>query len=115
MELPEDVLNEIREFSLPRTRADWRKCKRFESCKIEQYYAYGRFMLHALQWFSVTDENGNRMFYNKQDVARHLCETNMVNRIIRFGEKVPLEIDMMDLLYAWFDRNWALGLAALPM
>jgi hypothetical protein len=53
-----------------------------------------------LKWFSVTDENGERMFYNKQDVARHMIETNMVNRVIRFGENVPLEIDMMDLLYA---------------
>jgi hypothetical protein len=115
MEFPEDVLSVIRGFSRPyRTRPDWSTCKRFESWKIQQYFAYGRFIHNALRWSAVTDESGNQMFHNKDDFVRHMCETNMVNRILRFEEKVPLELDMMDLLYVWFERNWAPGIAAIP-
>lgn len=115
MEFPEDVLSVIRDFSRPyRTRPDWRTCKRFETWKIEQYFVYGRFLCNALQWSAVTDESGNRMFHDKQDFVRYMCETNMVNRILRFEEKVPLELDIMDLLYVWFERNWAPGIAAIP-
>ena len=115
MEFPDDVLDVIRDFSRPyRTRPDWRTCKRGEAWKIEQYYAYGRFLLHNLRWYAVTDESGYRMFYDKEEVIRFMCETKMVNRILQFEEHVPLELNIMDLLYVWFERNWALGLAAIP-
>ena len=115
MEFPEDVLTVIRGFSRPyRTRRDWRDCKRFESWKVEEYFACGRFLRHGLMWSAVTDENGYRMFQDSRDVLRHMCETNMVNRILRFKENVPLELDLMDLLYVWFERNWAPGIAAIP-
>ena len=115
MEFPDDVLNVIHKFSRPyRTRPDWRTCKRFESWKIEQYFLCGRFIRNALRWSAVTDESGNRMFHDKDEFVRYMCETNMVNRILRFEEKVPLELDMMDLLYVWFERNWVPGIAAIP-
>lgn len=116
MEFPDDVLRVIHKFSRPyRTRPDWRDCKRGEAWKIEQYFACGRFLLNKLSWYNVTDEYGNLMFHDKQDFVRYMCQTNMVNRILRFEEKVPLELDRMDLLYVWFERNWAQGIAALPM
>jgi hypothetical protein len=115
MEFPEDVLGVIRGFSKPyRTRPDWRTCKRAESWRIQQYYQYGRFLMSRLDWYAVTDEYGYRLFYDKADIVHHLQETNMINRILRFKETVPLELNMMDLLYVWFEHNWAPGIAALP-
>jgi hypothetical protein len=115
MILPDDVLGVIHEFSRPyRTRPDWRTCKQYEAWKIEQYYAYGRFLFHNLEWFAVTDESGYRVFYDSADVLRHMRETNMVNRILRFEETLPMELNIIDLLYVWFDHNWAAGIAALP-
>lgn len=115
MEFPDDVLSVIRKFSRPyRTRRDWRECKRFEAWKIEQYFACGRFLLNKLSWYNVTDEYGIRLFYNKADVAQHLRETNMINRILEFEANMPFEMDRMDLMYVWFDHNWAPGIAALP-
>lgn len=38
MELPEDVLCLVREFSKPLTRGDWRTCKLNESCHIKKEY-----------------------------------------------------------------------------
>jgi len=37
MELPEDVLHIVRAFSKPRTRLDWRTCKRYESNLIYNF------------------------------------------------------------------------------
>jgi hypothetical protein len=115
MILPDDVLGIIREFSRPyKTRPDWRTCKRHEAWRVEQFYRYQYFLLYRLAWYAVTDENGYRMFYDRDDVVRHLRETNMVSRVLRFEETVPLDLDILDLLYVWFEHNWAPGIAALP-
>jgi len=114
--LPDDVLGVIRAFSRPyRTRPDWRTCKRFESWKIKQFCAYHHYLLHTLVWFSVTDEYGYRVFFDRQDVMQFMHETNMVNRILRFQENVPIELHLHDLLYIWFEQNWAAGISALPV
>ena len=114
MILPDDVLGVIRDFSRPyRTRPDWQTCKRMEASRIQQYYDFGRF-LFTLAWYAVTDENGHRVFYNQLDIAQHLRETNMINRILRFEETMPFEMNIMDILYVWFHHNWAAGIALLP-
>ena len=115
MILPDDVLGVIREFSRPyRTRPDWRTCKSMEAWIIAKYYDFGRFLLYRLDWHKVTDESGYRMFFDREDVNQFMRETNMVKRILQFQENVPLEMDIVDLLYVWFEHNWALGIAALP-
>ena len=96
------------------TRPDWRTCKRLEAWQIEKYYDFHFFLLYRLAWHALTDENGYRMFYDEEEVTRYLRETNMVNRILQFEENVPLEINILDLLYVWFEHNWAPGIAALP-
>ena len=114
MILPDDVLGIIRDFSRPYTRPDWRTCKSMEAWRIEQYYHFGRFLNYRLNWHKVTDESGYRMFFDRDEVVHFMRETNLVNRIIRFQENVPLEMDILDLLYVWFEHNWVLGIAALP-
>lgn len=115
MILPDDVLGVIREFSRPyKTRPDWRTCKRGEAWRIQQYYNFGKFLLSRLAWYDVTDEFGFRIFFDKSDIEKHLRETNMINRVLRFEATMPLELNIMDLLYVWFEHNWAPGIAALP-
>lgn len=48
MYLPDDVLMLIKEFSLPRTRIDWRICKRSESKIIETLYT-------NIHWYMLHD------------------------------------------------------------
>ena len=115
MILPDDVLGVIRGFSRPyRTRPDWRSCKWTEAWKIQQYYEMHRFLFRKLHWYAVTDESGYRLFYDEKDVLTFMRETKMVSRLLRFEENVPLELNMLDLLYVWFERNWAFGIVALP-
>ena len=113
MILPDDVLGVIRELSQPCTRPDWKRCKRMEAWQIENYYDYHYFLLNELGWHVVTNEHGY-MFHSRSEVAHFLKETNMVNRLLKFQENMPLEIDRMDMLYVWFEHNWAAGIAALP-
>jgi hypothetical protein len=45
MELPDDILSIIREFSRPQTRADWRTCKMNVSVIIQ------KFSRETISWF----------------------------------------------------------------
>ena len=115
MILPDDVLGVIRGFSRPyRTRRDWKTCKGLEAWKIQQYYFMRDFLFFRLMWYAVTDESGYRIFYDEEDILHFMRETKMVSRLLRFEEQVPIEMNLIDLLYVWFERNWALGIAALP-
>ena len=113
--LPDDVIRVISDFSRPyRTRPDWRSCKCREAWNIQHYYEMHHYLFYRLAWFAVTDESGYRLFYDEWDVLRFMRETKMVSRLIRFGEHIPLELNILDMLYVWFERNWALGIVALP-
>ena len=115
MILPDDVLGVIHGFSRPyKTRRDWRTCKAMEAWNIQQYYDMHNFLFYSLMWYDVTDESGYRLFYDEDDILQFMRETKLVSRLLRFELQVPLEINLLDLVYIWFERNWALGLAALP-
>ena len=115
MIFPDDILGVIHQFSRPyRTRPDWRSCKRIESWCIEQYFEWGH-LLHSLSWFVIRNEYGDQVFQNHTEVAQFLSQSMMIHRLIRFEEQMPLELDRMDLLYVWFDHNFAMGIAALPV
>lgn len=115
MILPDDILGVIHKFSRPyRTRPDWRSAKRMESWPIEQYFDWVQF-LHTLAWYAIRTEHGEQVFEDMESVTEFLRETKMVTRLIRFEEQVPLELDRLDLLYVWFEANFAMGIAALPM
>lgn len=114
MIFPDDVLSVIKQFSRPyRTRPDWRSCKRLESWLIEQYFDWGQF-LYTLTWSAIRDGNGQQVFEDIESVTEFLSESKMVTRLLRFEEQMPLELDRLDLLYVWFERNFAIGIAALP-
>jgi len=85
-----------------------------EAWRIEQYYDFGRFLMYQLEWHKITDESGYRIFFDREDVSHFMRETNMINRILHFQLNVPLEMHILDLLYVWFQHNWAPGIAALP-
>jgi len=115
MILPDDVLGVIREYSRPyMTRPNWRTCKEMEAWNIHQYYDMYNFLFYSLDWYAVTDESGYRIFYDEEDIHQFLKETKMVPRLIQFESRVPVEMHLLDLLYVWFEHNWALGIAALP-
>ena len=113
MILPDDVLGVIREFSRPWTRPDWKICKRNEAWQVENYYDFHYFLLNELGWHALMDEHGY-MFHDRSEVSHFLKETKMVQRLLQFQANLPLEIDRMDMLYVWFEHNWAPGLSALP-
>ena len=115
MILPDDVLGVIRDYSRPyMTRRNWRTCKEMEAWNIHQYYDMYNFLFYRLAWYAITDESGYRIFYDEEDIHHFIKETKMVPRLIRFETRVPIEMNLLDLLYVWFEHNWALGLAALP-
>jgi len=112
---PDDILGIIHKFSRPyRTRPDWRSCKRIESWLIERFFDWRQF-LHTLTWSAIRDGNGQQVFEDMDAVTDFLSETKMVTRLLRFEEQMPLELDRLDLLYVWFDHNFAMGIAALPV
>jgi len=116
MILPDDILGVIHKFSRPyRTRPDWRSAKRIESWLIERYFDLRDFLLQELAWHMIRNEHGVQVFQDEDDVMDYLRETKMVTRLIRFEERMPLELDRLDMLYVWFERNFAMGIAALPM
>jgi hypothetical protein len=115
MIFPDDILGVIHKFSRPyRTRPDWRSCKNLESWIIGRYFDWARF-LRTLSWTAIRNEYGEQVFEDSRDVAQFLAESMMIHRLIRFEEQIPLELDRLDLLYVWFERNFAMGIAALPM
>ena len=116
MIFPDDILGVIHKFSRPyRTRPDWRSCKRIESWCIERYFDWHEFFLNQLAWNMIQTEYGDQVFEDKQAVMDFLSQSKMVTRLLRFEEQMPLELDRLDMLYVWFERNFAMGIAALPM
>ena len=116
MILPDDILGVIHKFSRPyRTRPDWRSAKQMESWAIERYFDWHDFLLQELEWHMIRNEHGVQVFQDEDDVVDYIRETKMATRLLRFEERMPLELDRLDLLYVWFERNFAMGIAALPM
>jgi hypothetical protein len=115
MNLPIRALYEIRAFSKPCTRPDWRICKNQEATAIGSYNDWYYFLVMALDWEKVTDENGYRVFFDAFDVKAHLRETNMVNRLVEFEKKMPLELTMMQITSMWCLQHWFRGLMALRL
>jgi hypothetical protein len=116
MFFPDDILGLIHKFSRPyRTRPDWRSCKRIESWCIEQFFEWHEFLLTELAWFVIRNEYGDQVFQDMDAVTDFLHDSKMVSRLLRFEAQMPLELDRMDLMYVWFERNFALGIAALPV
>lgn len=116
MILPDDILGVIHKFSRPyRTRPDWRSCKNLESWGIHRYWDWHEFLIQELAWHRIRNEYGLQVFQDEDSALDYMRETNMVARLLRFEARLPLELDRLDVLYVWFERNFAMGIAALPM
>lgn len=82
---------------------------------MEKFWDWHDFLHQELAWHRIQNEHGVQVFQDEDDVMDYLRETKMVTRLIRFEERIPLELDRLDMLYVWFERNFAMGIAALPM
>jgi hypothetical protein len=96
------------------TRKDWFSCKWKEAGLMERYWDWHGFLL-KLDWDKIQNENGEQVFQDEDAVLDYMHKTKMARRMVRVEEKTPLNVSFHDMLRVWFERNFAMGVVALPI